>query len=69
VHALIDGVTSQVATFLERGMTLDQIQQSIDATRLRAGSPAWSGSALDGDWNATVRALVDRAWHELRGLD
>lgn len=69
VHALIDGVTSQVATFLARGMTLDQMQQSVDVTQLRAGSPAWSGGALDNDWKATVRALVDRAWHELRGLD
>jgi glyoxylase-like metal-dependent hydrolase (beta-lactamase superfamily II) len=69
VHALIDSVTSQVATLLARGMTLDQMQQSVDVTRLRAGSPAWSGSALDNDWKATVRALVERAWHELRGLD
>ena len=69
VHALIDGVTSQVSTFLARGMTLEQIQQSVDVTGLRAGSPAWSGSALDNDWKATVRALVERAWHELRGLD
>jgi len=69
LHALIDGVTSQVATYLARGMTLDQIQQAIDVTRLRAGAPAWSGSGLDNDWKTTVRALVDRAWHELRGLD
>lgn len=69
VHALIDGVTSQVAASLARGMTLDQIQQRVDATRLRAGSPAWSGSALDENWKTTVRSLVDRAWHELRGLD
>ena len=69
LHALIDGVTSQVSTFLARGMTLDQIQQSVDVTRLRAGSPAWAGSALDDDWKTTVRALVERAWHELRGLD
>ncbi|MGE5098884.1 MAG: MBL fold metallo-hydrolase [Deltaproteobacteria bacterium] len=69
VHAFIDSVTSQVAGFLERGMTLDQIQQSVDVTRLRGGSPAWSSSALDDDWKTTVRALVDRAWHELRGLD
>ncbi len=68
-HALIDGVTSQVATFLARGLTLDQIQQSVDATRLRAASTAWSASALDDDWKITVRALVERAWHELRGLD
>ena len=69
VHALIDGVTSQVSTFLGRGMTLDQIQQSVDVTRLRAGSPAWSGKALDDDWKTTVHSLVERAWHELRGLD
>jgi glyoxylase-like metal-dependent hydrolase (beta-lactamase superfamily II) len=69
LHALIDGVTSQVSTFLARGMTLDQIQQSVDVARLRAGSPAWAGSALDDDWKTTVRALVERAWHELRGLD
>ena len=69
LHALIDGVTSQVSTFLGRGLTLDQIQQSVDVTRLRAGSPAWSGKALDDDWKTTVHALVERAWHELRGLD
>jgi glyoxylase-like metal-dependent hydrolase (beta-lactamase superfamily II) len=69
LHALIDGVTSQVSTLLARGMTLEQIQQSVDVTGLRAGSPAWSGSALDNDWKTTVRALVERAWHELRGLD
>ena len=68
-HALIDGVLSQVSTFLARGMSLDQIQQSVDVTRLRAGSPAWSGSALDDAWKTMVRALVERAWHELRGLD
>jgi glyoxylase-like metal-dependent hydrolase (beta-lactamase superfamily II) len=69
VHALIDGVTAHVAACLARGMTLDQIQQSVDATHLRAASPAWAGSALDDDWKLTVRALVERAWHELRGLD
>jgi glyoxylase-like metal-dependent hydrolase (beta-lactamase superfamily II) len=69
VHGLIDGVVSQVATCLAQGMTLDQIQQNVDVTRLRAGAAVWSGSGLDNDWKATVRALVDRAWHELRGLD
>jgi glyoxylase-like metal-dependent hydrolase (beta-lactamase superfamily II) len=52
-----------------RAMTLDQIQQSVDVNSLRPGSPAWVGSALDNDWKTTVRALVERAWHELRGLD
>jgi glyoxylase-like metal-dependent hydrolase (beta-lactamase superfamily II) len=69
LSALIDGVTSQVATYLARGMTLDQIQQNIDVTRLRAGATVWAGSGLDNDWKTTVRALVERAWHELRGLD
>jgi glyoxylase-like metal-dependent hydrolase (beta-lactamase superfamily II) len=69
LHALIDGVTSQVSILLGRGLTLDQIQQSVEVTRLRAGSPAWLGSTLDDDWKTTVRALVERAWHELRGLD
>jgi len=69
VHALIDGVTSQVATFLGLSMTLDEIQQKIDVSHLRGGSSAWSAVALDDDWKATVHALVERAWHELRGLD
>ena len=69
VHALIDSVTAQVATFLAHGMTLDQMQQSVDVANLRAGSPAWSDRALDDAWKTTVRALVERAWHELRGLD
>lgn len=69
MHALIDGVNSQVATFLGRGMTLDQIQQTVDVTRLRAGSPEWAAAALDDEWKSMTRALVERAWHELRGLD
>ncbi|MEP6622231.1 MAG: hypothetical protein ABJE47_23110, partial [bacterium] len=69
LHALIDGVTSQVAACLDRSMTVEQCQQSVDVTTLRAGAPVWAGRALDDDWKATVRALVERAWHELRGLD
>jgi glyoxylase-like metal-dependent hydrolase (beta-lactamase superfamily II) len=69
LHGLIDGVSSQVATFLARGMTLDQMQAAVDVTRLRAASPAWEDPRVDDDWKLTVRALVERAWHELRGLD
>jgi predicted alpha/beta superfamily hydrolase/glyoxylase-like metal-dependent hydrolase (beta-lactamase superfamily II) len=69
MRGLIDGVSSQVATMLSQGLTLAQMQERVDATSLRAASPAWAGADLDEDWKITVRALVDRAWHALRGLD
>jgi hypothetical protein len=69
MRSLIDGVNSQVATMLGQGLTLAQMQERVDATSLRAASPAWAGADLDEDWKITVRALVDRAWHALRGLD
>jgi cyclase len=72
VHAmrqLIDGVNAQVAEMLRGGLTLDQMQQRVNATSLRTASSAWMPVALDDDWKLTVHALVVCAWHELRGLD
>ena len=69
MRELIEGVTAQVAEMLKQGLTLDQMQQRVDASPWRSASPAWVDSGLDDDWKLTVRALVDRAWHSLRGLD
>jgi glyoxylase-like metal-dependent hydrolase (beta-lactamase superfamily II) len=69
MRMLIDGVDGQVAEMLRAGLTLDQMQQRVDATKLRAASPAWTPAALDEDWKLVVHALVERSWHELRGLD
>ena len=69
MRELIESVTVQVAGMLKQGLTLDQMQQKVDTSKLRAASPVWMDSSLDEDWKHTVRALVDRAWHSLRGLD
>lgn len=69
VRALIESVNSQVAASLQQGLPLDQIQQRVDVTANRAAVPAWSTPDADADWRASVRVLVERAWHELRGLD
>jgi glyoxylase-like metal-dependent hydrolase (beta-lactamase superfamily II) len=69
MRGLIDTVTSQVSTMLAQGVPLDQIEKRVDVSRIRAATQEWSNAALDENWGLTVRALVDRAWHELRGLD
>ena len=69
MRQLVEGVNSQVATALKQGKSLDQTQATVDATSFRSTSAVWMAAALDDGWNATVHALVERAWHALRGLD
>jgi glyoxylase-like metal-dependent hydrolase (beta-lactamase superfamily II) len=69
VRQLVDGVTSQVAALVSQGVPLDQIQTKVDATGLRKLSPAWASAEQDENWTLTVRALVERTWHAVRGLD
>ena len=69
VRGLIESVNGQVADGLRQGLPLDQIQQRVDASANRAAVREWTAPALDANWRLSVRALVERAWHELRGLD
>ena len=71
MRVLIDNVRLQVAAMLNKGgMSLDQIQNAIDVGQLRSASPVWNTPDIDSeDWRVTIRALVERTWHEVRGLD
>jgi glyoxylase-like metal-dependent hydrolase (beta-lactamase superfamily II) len=69
MRELIESVDGQVAALLKQGLPLDQIQQRVDVATNRAAVPAWNSADVDADWRGSVRALVERAWHELRGLD
>lgn len=65
---LIEDVNRQVASLLRQGLTLDQIQARVDAAKHRAAVPEWL-HASNEDWAVTLHALIERSWHELRGLD
>lgn len=72
VHAmrtLIERVNGEVGTMLAKGMTLDEIKAHVDGAPLRALWPAWASRDADEDWRLSFPVLIERAWHELRGLD
>jgi cyclase len=67
VRALMEAVTSRVASLARRGRTLDQVQAEIDLEDLRQSVPAWSPKDQQADWKIVIAALVERAWRGLRG--
>jgi glyoxylase-like metal-dependent hydrolase (beta-lactamase superfamily II) len=72
VHAmrtLIDRVNGEVGNMLAKGMSLDDMKATIDGTPLRALWAGWLSHDADDDWRLSFPALIERAWHELRGLD
>ena len=69
MRRLIESVNAQVASMLKEGSTLDQMKQRVDVASVRSSVAAWQGTELDNDWRVTINALVERAWHALRGLD
>jgi cyclase len=67
VRRLLEAATSRTAAMALEGRTLEQIQDSLSLDDLRRATPAWTGAALDADWQQTVRALIERAWRGVRG--
>jgi glyoxylase-like metal-dependent hydrolase (beta-lactamase superfamily II) len=67
VRALLEAVTARVAAMAKEGRSLDEIQNEIDLSDVRATVAAWSGQERDEDWQATTRALIERAWRGVRG--
>jgi glyoxylase-like metal-dependent hydrolase (beta-lactamase superfamily II) len=66
VRQLMEAVTARVESFARKGLTLDQVQDSVSLEDLRSGFPAWAGAPAD-DWKIVMRALVERAWRGVRG--
>lgn len=67
VRALLEAVTSRVDSMARTGMTLDQIQASINLDDIRRATPVWQGAERDQDWRVTVTTLTERAWRGVRG--
>jgi cyclase len=68
MRELIEDVNGQVASLLRQGLTLDQILARVDVAKRRAAVAEWL-HASDENWAVTLHALIERSWHELRGLD
>jgi cyclase len=67
VRALLEAATSRVTALALEGKTLDQIQDTLDLDDIRRATPVWRDPALDGDWKASIRMLIERAWRGVRG--
>jgi glyoxylase-like metal-dependent hydrolase (beta-lactamase superfamily II) len=66
VRTLLEAATARVAALAREGRSLDEIQMELELRDVQEGVPAWSG-ARDEDWQATTRALIERAWRGVRG--
>ena len=67
VRTMLEAATSRVAAEALKGRTLDQVQDSVTLDDVRKAVPVWRDPALDEDWKANIRALVERAWRGVRG--
>ena len=67
VRAMLEAATSRVAALALKGRTLEQVQDSVTLDDVRKAVPVWKDPALDEDWKANIRALVERAWRGVRG--
>ena len=67
VRTMLEAATSRVAAMALRGRTLDQVQDSVTLDDVRKAVPVWKDPALDEDWKANIRALMERAWRGVRG--
>jgi len=67
VRGLLEAAASRVDTLARRGRTLEQVQDSVTLSDVRAQVAAWRAPELDADWRASIRVLVERVWRGIRG--
>jgi cyclase len=67
VRELMEAVTARVESGARRGLTLDQVQDSVTLEDFRARFPADDPESHREEWRAIVRVLVERAWRGVRG--
>jgi len=67
VRQLMEAVTSRADSMTRRGMTLQQVQDSMSLEDVRRGYPAWNDGVPPEDWRAITRILIERAWRGVRG--
>jgi cyclase len=67
IRRLLEATTSRVAAMARQGMTLEQIQSSIDLGDVRQGFAPWNTPQAQADWTTMVEMLVERAWRGVRG--
>jgi glyoxylase-like metal-dependent hydrolase (beta-lactamase superfamily II) len=67
VRELMEAVTARVDSAARRGLTLDQVQDSVMLEDFRTRWPAEDPDAHREEWRAVMRVLVERAWRGVRG--
>jgi glyoxylase-like metal-dependent hydrolase (beta-lactamase superfamily II) len=67
VRELMEAVTARVDSAARRGLTLEQVQDSVTLEEFRTRWPADDPESHRGEWRTIVRVLVERAWRGVRG--
>jgi glyoxylase-like metal-dependent hydrolase (beta-lactamase superfamily II) len=67
VLQLMEAVTGRADSMTRRGMTLQQVQDSMDLEDVRRGYSPWNDGVSPEDWRAITRILIERAWRGVRG--
>jgi glyoxylase-like metal-dependent hydrolase (beta-lactamase superfamily II) len=67
VRELLEAATSRTDSLARAGLTLEQIQNTLDLEDQRRGYRVWTDSVPEADWQAVIKSLVERAWRGVRG--
>lgn len=66
LYIFFESVVTKVEAYLREGLTLDQIQATIDMSEFHSGVWAAPGVSKD-DWDYTVNTITERAFRCVRG--
>jgi len=67
VRELMEAATARVEASARRGLTLEQVQDSVTLEDFRVRFPAADPESHREEWRAVMRVLVERAWRGVRG--
>jgi glyoxylase-like metal-dependent hydrolase (beta-lactamase superfamily II) len=67
VRELLEAATSRVAARAREGLTLEQVQGSVDLLDLRKGVWETDDPEDREAWKSIINTLVERAWRGVRG--
>jgi hypothetical protein len=63
----MEAVTARVDSAARRGLTLEQVQDTVTLDDFRTRFPTDDPEGHREEWRATMRVLVERAWRGVRG--
>lgn len=67
VRELMETVTARVDSAARRGLTLEQVQDSVTLEDFRTRFPSDDPESHREEWRSIMRVLVERAWRGVRG--